>query len=36
MELGDCVVLDLEGREVRLGSLWAEKPALLVWVRHFG
>jgi hypothetical protein len=34
--LGDVVVKDVNGAAVRLGSLWAEQPALLVFVRHFG
>jgi hypothetical protein len=29
-------VLDVEGREVRTGDLWAERPAVAVWLRHFG
>jgi hypothetical protein len=24
------------GERVRLGSLWAERPVVLVFVRHFG
>lgn len=27
---------DSNDQPVRLGSLWAEGPALLVFVRHFG
>lgn len=27
---------DLEGREVRLGSLWEAGPAVLIFLRHFG
>jgi hypothetical protein len=34
--LADCVVKDVEGQDVRLGDLWREKPAVLVFVRHFG
>jgi hypothetical protein len=34
--LADLVVLDAEGNEVRLGSLWEDKPAVLVWLRHYG
>lgn len=29
-------LLDVEGAPVRLGSLWAERPVVLVFVRHFG
>src|ERR1700750_2498053 len=34
--LADLVVKDLEGNDVRLGSLWEDKPAVLVWLRHYG
>jgi hypothetical protein len=34
--LADLVVLDADGSEVRLGSLWEDKPAVLVWLRHYG
>lgn len=34
--LADTDVLDLEGRRFRLGELWREQAALLVFVRHFG
>lgn len=34
--LDGSTVLDPDGREVRLGQLWAERPAVLVFVRHFG
>ena len=36
MELADLIVEDTEGREVRLGDLWRERPAVLVFVRHYG
>ena len=35
-ELGAVTVLDLEGREVRLGELWEDVPAVLVFLRHYG
>ena len=34
--LADLVVKDLDGAEVRLGSLWEDGPAVLVWLRHYG
>ena len=34
--LADFVLPDQEGHEVRLGDLWAERPAALVWLRHYG
>ena len=36
MELGDVVVKDMEGRDVRLAEVWREKPAVVVFVRHYG
>jgi hypothetical protein len=35
-ELGRVVVRDLEDREVRLGELWEDQPAVLVFLRHYG
>jgi len=34
--LAEVVLPDAAGRSVRLGSLWTERPAALVFVRHFG
>jgi hypothetical protein len=34
--LGGMTLQDPEGREVRLRSLWAERPVVLVFIRHFG
>ena len=34
--LDDIEVLDPTGNPIRLGGLWAERPAVLVFVRHFG
>jgi len=34
--LSEVVLQDAGGRAVRLGSLWTERPAALVFVRHFG
>jgi AhpC/TSA antioxidant enzyme len=34
--LGSTAVLDVDGATVRLGSLWSDRPAVLVWLRHFG
>jgi hypothetical protein len=36
MELGDAVVQDVEGRDVRLFELWKDRPAVVVFVRHYG
>lgn len=35
-ELGAMELRDADGREVRLGELWRERPAVLVWIRHYG
>jgi len=34
--LADVNVTDTGGNPVRLGSLWADRPAVVIWVRHFG
>ena len=34
--LADVEVKDTDGKPVRLGSLWADRPAVVIWVRHFG
>ncbi len=34
--LQDVVLPDQDGQDVRLGDLWAERPAALVWLRHYG
>jgi hypothetical protein len=34
--LADIVLPDQDGNQVRLGDLWAERPAALIWLRHYG
>ena len=34
--LADIVLPDQDGNEVRLGDLWSERPAALIWLRHYG
>ncbi|MDJ0785680.1 MAG: hypothetical protein QNK05_02660 [Myxococcota bacterium] len=34
--LADLVLSDDRGEDVRLGDLWRERAAVLVFVRHFG
>ncbi|MGM0576398.1 MAG: hypothetical protein ACQEXJ_11765 [Myxococcota bacterium] len=34
--LEDLTVLDLEERAERLGKLWAERPVVVVFLRHYG
>ena len=35
-DLADLVLQDRRGEDVRLGELWSEGPAVLVWLRHYG
>jgi hypothetical protein len=35
-DLGHVTLVDLEGNDVRLGDVWRERPAVLVWLRHYG
>ena len=35
-DLAAMTVLDEGGTAVPLGSLWRDRPAVLVFVRHFG
>lgn len=34
--LAPIVLPDSDGREVRLGSLWEERPAVVAFLRHYG
>jgi hypothetical protein len=34
--LGDLVLQDWQGQDVRLGDVWSQNPALLVFLRHYG
>jgi hypothetical protein len=34
--LASFTLPDLDGRPVRLGSLWASSPAVIVFLRHYG
>ncbi len=34
--LADCELTALDGTKVRAGTLWAERPVVLVFLRHFG
>jgi len=34
--LADIVLPDAHGREIRLGSLWESKAAVIVFLRHYG
>jgi hypothetical protein len=36
LELADVVVKDANGGDLRLGDLWRDKPAVVVFVRHYG
>jgi hypothetical protein len=35
-DLAEITLLDEDSNEVRLGDLWADGPAVLVWLRHYG
>jgi hypothetical protein len=35
-ELADFVLQGQRGEDVRLGELWSDGPAVLVWLRHYG
>lgn len=32
----DVVLPDADGTETRVGDLWSEGPAVLIWLRHYG
>jgi hypothetical protein len=34
--LADLTLPDQDERPVRLGELWRDGPAALVWLRHYG
>ncbi len=34
--LADMVLPDQDGSDVRLGDLWEQRPAAIVWLRHYG
>jgi hypothetical protein len=34
--LAGAVVQDEQGRDIRLGDLWRDRPVVLAFVRHFG
>ena len=35
-ELAELVLQDHDGHAVRLGERWKDRPAALVWLRHYG
>ena len=35
-DLNDVVLQDSAGADVRLGLLWEARPAVLVFLRHYG
>jgi hypothetical protein len=34
--LANMVLPDADGKETRLGSLWESRPAVVVFLRHYG
>lgn len=35
-ELGEATVLNEQGEQIKLSTLWYKKTAVFVFVRHFG
>lgn len=35
-KLGAVEVEELDGSRIRLDSLWKDRPAAVVWLRHYG
>lgn len=35
-DLSDVVLQDANEEDVRLGELWAKRPAVVVFLRHYG
>jgi len=35
-DLEDVVLKDDTGQDVRLGDLWQDRPAALIFLRHYG
>lgn len=34
--LADATVLSLQGEVVRVGTMWRDRAAVVVWLRHYG
>jgi hypothetical protein len=34
--IADVVLQDQDGNDVRIGDTWADRPAVLVFLRHYG
>ena len=34
--LADITIPDVDEKPVRLGSIWADRPAVVVFLRHWG
>jgi hypothetical protein len=35
-QLADITLPDCDGQQIRLGSLWADGPAVIAFLRHYG
>jgi hypothetical protein len=35
-KLAEIALPDTDGHQVKLGSLWADGPAVVVFLRHYG
>jgi hypothetical protein len=36
LDLASLIAKDVNGADVRLGDLWQDRPAVLVFLRHYG
>jgi hypothetical protein len=34
--LAEIALPDTDGRQIKLGSLWTDSPAVIVFLRHYG
>ncbi|MGH2396141.1 MAG: hypothetical protein ACRDFW_03960 [bacterium] len=34
--LADITLPDVDGHEMQLGTLWASRPSVIVFLRHYG
>jgi len=35
-KLAEITLPDVDGKPIQLGSLWADRPAVVVFLRHYG
>jgi hypothetical protein len=34
--IANLTVLGADGGSVQVGTFWADQPAVLIWIRHYG